>query len=80
MFWREVLTLRCNRMMSKSDQRTKRSGDKLKRVDASAVSPSETFSLFELARRLGQSHRVRRTKKEKMVENELTTQNLCTLR
>ena len=54
--------------------------DKLKCVDASAVSPSATFPLFESARRLGLSHKVRRTKKEKMVENELMTQYLCTLR
>ena len=55
-------------MMSESDQSTKRSGDKLKCADASAVSPREAFLLFELASRLGLSRQVRRTKKEKMVE------------
>ena len=66
-------------MMSGCDQRTRRSGDKLKCVDASAVRPSETFPLFETARRLGRSHQVRRTKNEKVVENEVMTQYLCTL-
>ena len=53
MFWEEGLTLRCKRMMSESNQSTTRSDDKLKCVDASAVSPCETFPLFEPARRLG---------------------------